>query len=814
MINFPVLQIACSSPSLLSDESVVNSLKRHKVTCRELANQTISSTWNHTLSPIRQSKRREKWQILAINKFDSTRKRMSVLVRSPDELGGLLMLLCKGADSAMLEVCQTKDQDEDDSLLEIQAHLGQFASEGLRTLVLGVRFLSESFGRNWLKRHEQAAASISNRDAKLTEVALEIEQEVHLVGVTAIEDKLQDGVPSTIFRLAQAGIKLWVLTGDKRETAIEIGYSTKVLTSQMTLLQIQAEGATTTVAREFLRLVKLGLLLQYQSSALKSVKDDWCTEFIGKCRVMICALLCLPCTTVALACSSCKRGNHESEPEEDRAVLVSADRRRQVRERAELIVKKSAATHTQVDETSPFERARRAEESLREHRASRGLSPSDLRSMALATYTRPEDLLSMRSFVIDDTTGEAFDPSRRTVWERWFAVDRDVRHGRLQRHESKIPGATDSKHNAPNDTVSRALIIDGAALTHILHDSLLSQMLFAVASQCDAVIACRVSPKQKALLVRTVRRNVNPEPITLAIGDGANDVGMIQEAHVGIGISGLEGQQAVNSSDFSIAQFRFLEDLLLVHGRWSFTRLARMVLFTFYKNAILAGLIIMYAGNNLFSGTPLFDQWLVGMFNFVTQIPILFVGFFDRDIDREYVKRNPQLYAAGPDSEDMSIRKVLRWLSLTMVHMFIIYFVTMRLISPYGSMTPAWSGLMWNKSGDWPGNGEGDYKTFGTAIFSVMVFATAYKAIYETKSIILGSSACVKSSTSADGLWSRIPWTWVGFVVGQVLFYFWAVYMYQVSHEISLLRSSPHLTKNSFSRSLHKIPWWTPFCHS
>jgi P-type E1-E2 ATPase len=106
----------------------------------------------------------------------------------------------------------------------------------------------------------------------------------------------------------------------------------------------------------------------------------------------------------------------------------------------------------------------------------------------------------------------------------------------------------------------------------------LEELLFAVASCSDSVIACRVSPKQKALLVHLVRTYVFPEPMTLAIGDGANDVGMIQEAHVGVGISGKEGQQAVNASDFSIAQFRFLEGLSFVRAQLYFFHSTRMPL--------------------------------------------------------------------------------------------------------------------------------------------------------------------------------------------------------------------------------------------
>lgn len=103
-----------------------------------------------------------------------------------------------------------------------------FASEGLRTLVLGVKILTDADAEEWLSKYKKAATSLENRDKKLTAVAAEIERNLHIVGATAIEDRLQDGVPETIANLGKAGIKLWVLTGDKRETAIEIGYSTKV----------------------------------------------------------------------------------------------------------------------------------------------------------------------------------------------------------------------------------------------------------------------------------------------------------------------------------------------------------------------------------------------------------------------------------------------------------------------------------------------------------------------------------------------------------------------------------------------------------
>ena len=97
------------------------------------------------------------------------------------------------------------------------------------------------------------------------------------------------------------------------------------------------------------------------------------------------------------------------------------------------------------------------------------------------------------------------------------------------------------------------------------------QLFVEVSSHCRSVLCCRVSPLQKAQVVELIK--TSKKAITLAIGDGANDVSMIKMAHIGVGISGLEGRQAVLASDFSIAQFRFLQRLLLVHGRWSYLRM-------------------------------------------------------------------------------------------------------------------------------------------------------------------------------------------------------------------------------------------------
>lgn len=124
-------------------------------------------------------------------------------------------------------------------------------------------------------------------------------------------------------------------------------------------------------------------------------------------------------------------------------------------------------------------------------------------------------------------------------------------------------------------------MINGHSLVHCLASELEDKFL-EIALQCKAVICCRVTPLQKALVVDLIKRSKHA--VTLAIGDGANDVSMIKTAHIGVGISGKEGMQAVLASDYSIAQFRYLERLLLVHGRWSYYRISKFLKYFFYKN--------------------------------------------------------------------------------------------------------------------------------------------------------------------------------------------------------------------------------------
>eukprot|EP00118_Oscarella_pearsei_P013031 m.100197 g.100197 ORF g.100197 m.100197 type:complete len:1253 (+) comp37085_c0_seq9:5030-8788(+) len=427
----------------------------------------------------------EKYEMLCILDFDNVRKRMSVIVRGPND-SKKIQILCKGADSAIFEKLAPEMNEKKEEVLE---HLQHFATNGLRTLCLGSRELREEEWESWSKKYHEASTSTQNRDEKLSCLYEEIESDFNLLGATAVEDKLQDGVPETIARLAQASIKIWVLTGDKEETAINIGYSSHLLRADMEEPFIMKGSDKETV-----------------EACLKQFYEKIC-------------------------------------------------------------------------------------EALRK---ARGLS-------------KGEDVVDAPV----DSSG--------------FEPDVDMTDGKGEPEFS--------------------LVINGFSLVHALEDDL-RDLFFRTATLCKAVICCRVTPLQKAKVVGLVKEKQNA--VTLAIGDGANDVSMIKAAHIGVGISGKEGRQAVLSSDYSLAQFRFLERLLLVHGRWSYMRMAKFLSYFFYKNFAFTLVQFWYAWFCGFSAQTVYDDWFITFYNVIfTSLPVLAIGIFDQDVPDDVSLKYPKLYVPG-----------------------------------------------------------------------------------------------------------------------------------------------------------------------
>ncbi|XP_074234755.1 phospholipid-transporting ATPase IB [Camelus bactrianus] len=262
-----------------------------------------------------------------------------------------------------------------------------------------------------------------------------------------------------------------------------------------------------------------------------------------------------------------------------------------------------------------------------------------------------------------------------------------------------------------------ALIIDGKTLKHALRSEVKKNFL-SLALSCRAVLCCRLSPLQKAEIVDLVKKHVRA--VTLAIGDGANDVGMIQTAHVGVGISGNEGMLATNNSDYAIAQFSYLEKLLLVHGAWNYFRVTKCILYCFYKNVVLYIIELWFAFMNGFSGQIIFDRWCISLYNLVfTSLPPFTLGICEQCCSQESLLRHPQLYTISQTGDTFNI-KVL-WIQCVnaLVHSFILFWLPTKMLEHDMVLQ---------------GGHTTDYLFLGNFIYTYVVVTVCLKAGLETLS--------------------------------------------------------------------------------
>ncbi|KAM8744847.1 phospholipid-transporting ATPase IC [Acanthopagrus schlegelii] len=463
------------------------------------------------------------YQLLALLDFTSQRRRMSVLVREPE---GGLKLYCKGADMVILERLQ-KDcpyQERVEKALEL------FAQACLRTLCVAVRSVPEASWEQWSKTLAQSAAMATcDREAVLEKLYDQMERELQLLGVTAIEDRLQEGVPETIALLQQAGIKVWVLTGDKKETAVNIGYSCKLLDPETRLLEWQ----------------------------------------------------------------------------ELREILQSPDP---------------------------------------------GVSFSKARQMDL--------------WVVD-------------------------------------------KERAGAKT---AMVLSGPELAEFDQRPEWRSTFMRLAEQCHSVLCCRVTPGQKADIVKLVRKHTSS--VTLSIGDGANDVNMIKTAHVGVGIAGVEGGQAVQNADFALSQFRFLQRLLLVHGRWSYRRISLFLRCFLFKTCSFALVHIWFGFFSGFSAQSLYEPWFIALYSVLyTATPIMLVAFFEQDVSAESSLKWPELYKCG-QRQELSSPLLL---ALSLLHA--VYTSLVLFFIPFGVFY----------------NTAFDYQTMAVTVAMAAVFTATIEVVLVTK---------------------------------------------------------------------------------
>ncbi|CAN9513586.1 unnamed protein product [Ophioblennius macclurei] len=534
------------------------------------------------------------YSLLAILDFNNIRKRMSVIVRNPE---GRIRLYCKGADTVLLERLLHCNQE----LATVTSdHLNEYAADGLRTLALAYRDLSEDEWESWSESHSHADKSIDCREDRLAAVYEQIEQDMMLLGATAIEDKLQEGVPETIAVLSLANIKIWVLTGDKQETAVNIGYSCKMLTDDMTEVFIIG-GHTVQSVRQELRRARERMIELSQSR--DGGKEEG-VEGPGE---------------------ACFLGNGFKEGREGDNVA-------------------------------------RMEEGQQGGGGGGG--------------------------------GEA---------------------GKRPQSPPPPPPPPPPSNLMDNVSGEFALVINGHSLAHALEADMESEFV-STACACKAVICCRVTPLQKAQVVELIKKH--KKAVTLAIGDGANDISMIKSAHIGVGISGQEGIQAVLASDYSFSQFRFLQRLLLVHGRWSYLRMCRFLCYFFYKNFAFTMVHFWFGFFCGFSAQTVYDQYFITLYNIVyTSLPVLAMGIFDQDVPDQRSLEYPKLYEPGQLNLLFNKREFFICIAQGIYTSVVLFFV------PYAILSDA------TKS---TGEPLADYQTFAVTTATALVIVVSVQIALDT----------------------------------------------------------------------------------
>lgn len=215
-----------------------------------------------------------------------------------------------------------------------------------------------------------------------------------------------------------------------------------------------------------------------------------------------------------------------------------------------------------------------------------------------------------------------------------------------------------------------ALVVNGDVLSHVFVSD--KSKFLKIGTQCRSVICTRVTPLQKAMVVRLVKDSI--DCLTLAIGDGANDVSMIQEAHIGVGIMGKEGTQAVRAADYSMGEFKFLKRLLSVHGRWNLLRLTHLILYSFYKNFVFIMIQFLFGFTSAWTGQLVYEELFFTAFNVAfTSLPPLAYGIYETDLNDSQIDKNPELYQELKGGLFWSGPKIAFWLILSFTHAVMIF---------------------------------------------------------------------------------------------------------------------------------------------
>ena len=472
---------------------------------------------------------------LELIEFSSDRKRETIIVKEKisendkyneeKNNNNIIKLYCKGADSIIEE--RLSKNTSKSTLQQCKYYVNKFSALGFRTLFIAMKILSQEEYDKFNFALKEAQMALENKDQKVAKVYESIEKDLFLLGTTIVEDKLQDLVPETIRDLRLAKIKVWMLTGDKMNTAYNIGLSCNLISKNMKTFNI------------------------------------------------------------------CGKEKKKNEKLED----INKEQREKV--------------------------------------------------------------------ILD--FGKEYNGFRN----QYSSLEKP----------------------------SFGILVDEKALLTISESDDIQNIFLDIAKDAEAVICCRVSPLQKSQVVKMMK-NFDKNGITLAIGDGGNDVPMIMEAHIGVGIYGEEGLRAVQSSDYAVGEFKVLRELLFSHGRMNYVRNSECIHYFFFKNFVETFNQFLYGFYCNFTGQTIIDDWYISLYNLLfTSLPLGTKAILDIDICRDdgdiIYKMLPFIYKENRDNPIFTIPNfalnLFKGLIFSVINCyFVIYSIQNIQINNKGKMAGLW----------------------------------------------------------------------------------------------------------------------------
>ena len=477
------------------------------------------------------------FKICNILEFTSERKRMSVITQKKNSNDNKYMLYIKGSDNIIDQLLSTESKNSKEYKY-IMNKVNDYSIKGLRTLLIGYKELNSEEYHKFNEKYLLLLEDMEENDNqnKIYQLYGEIENNINLIGATAIEDKLQYKAEETINKFINIGIKICMLTGDKLETAKNIANSCKLITPDMSLINVE---------------------------------------------------------------------------------------------------------YNKIIDYNPI--------------------------INLSKYL---------NFIL----------------------------------KSSFKNSDSNK--------KYCLLIKGDTLSKILSSEKTIKIFNQIFNKCTSIICSRVNPKQKSKLLSVIKK-INKE-VCLAIGDGANDIGMITEANVGIGITGKEGSEASKVSDYSINQFCHLQKLLLYHGREAYRKNSYFILFNFYKNIIFVSPMFFYGFINFFSGITLYDPFLHQLYNvFYSIFPIFYYSIFDREYESEILLKNPNYYIQGMKNQCFNIFIFIKYIIFGFIEGLLLVISSFIFFYNYNDK----------------GYNLNNLYSFGTVIFSGIIITVNLKVLLNSKII-------------------------------------------------------------------------------